>query len=107
MLPATINTSIGLKVVDIINLATPVISKSVTVLARDVPFNISIISFPYAGKDCLIAIGIWTFVKIDILFNPKLLPASIIPGFIVSNADLNISEVYAPVFNENAMIAHQ
>ena len=28
-------------------------------------------------------------------------------GFIVWNADLKISEVYAPVFNENAMIAHQ
>ena len=58
MLPATINTSIGLKVVDIINFATPVISKSVTVLAKEVPLSISIISLPYAGKDCLIAIGI-------------------------------------------------
>jgi hypothetical protein len=46
-------------------------------------------------------------LKINILVNPKLLPASTIPGFIVSNADLNISEVYAPVFNENAIIAHQ
>ena len=58
MLPAIINTSIGLKVVEIINFATPVISKRVTVLARDVPFSISIISLPYAGKDCFIAIGI-------------------------------------------------
>ena len=97
----------GLNVVEIINFATPVISKRVTVLAREVPFNIKIISLPYAGKDCLIAIGIWIYVKINILFNPKLLPASIIPGFIVSNADLSISDVYAPVFNENAIIAHQ
>ena len=66
---------------------------SVTVLARDVPFSINIISLPYAGKDCLTAIGIWIWVKINILFKPRLLPASIIPGFIVSNADLNISEV--------------
>ena len=44
MLPATINTSTGLKVVDIICLATPVKSNSVTVLAKDVPFSISIIS---------------------------------------------------------------
>ena len=92
---------------EIINFATPVISKRVTVLARDVPFSINIISLPYAGKDCLIAIGIWILVKINTLFNPKLLPASIKPGFIVSKADLNISEVYAPVFNENAIIAHQ
>ena len=76
-------------------------------LARDVPFNINIISLPYAGRDCLIAIGICILLKINTLFNPKLLPASIIPGYIVSNADLKISEVYAPVFNENAMIAHQ
>ena len=48
----------GLNVVDIIYLATPVISINVTVLAREVPFNINIISLPYAGKDCLIAIGI-------------------------------------------------
>ena len=52
------NTSIGLNVVDIIYLATPVKSINVTVLARDVPFNIKIISLPYAGSDCLIAIGI-------------------------------------------------
>ena len=51
-------TSIGLKVVEIIYFATPVRSISVTVLAKDVPFNIKIISFPYAGNDCLIAIGI-------------------------------------------------
>ena len=48
----------GLNVVEIINFATPVISKRVTVLAREVPFSIKIISLPYAGKDCLIAIGI-------------------------------------------------
>ena len=46
MLPATINTSTGLKVVDIICFATPVKSSNVTVLAKEVPFNISIISFP-------------------------------------------------------------
>ena len=39
-------TSIGLNVVDIIYLATPVISINVTVLANDVPFIINIISFP-------------------------------------------------------------
>ena len=58
ILPATMNTSIGLNVVDIIYLATPVKSINVTVLARDVPLSINIISLPYAGKDCLIAIGI-------------------------------------------------
>jgi len=58
MPPATIKTSIGLNVVEIIYLATPVKSIKVTVLANDVPFIIKIISFPYAGKDCLIAIGI-------------------------------------------------
>ena len=58
MLPATIKISTGLKVVDIINFATPVKSIKVTVLAKDVPFNINIISFPYAGNDCLIANGI-------------------------------------------------
>ena len=52
------NTSIGLKVVEIIYLATPVKSIKVTVLAKEVPFIISIISFPYAGSDCRIAIGI-------------------------------------------------
>ena len=31
---------------------------TVTVLASEVPFIINIISFPYAGSDCLIAIGI-------------------------------------------------
>ena len=36
---------------------------------------------------------------------PRLFPASIIPGFIVWNADLKISEVYAPVFKVNAIIA--
>ena len=46
-------------------------------------------------------------MKINTLFNPKLLPASITPGFIVWNADLNISEVYAPVFSVKAIIAHQ
>ena len=40
------STSIGLKVVEIIYLATPVKSMSVTVLANEVPFNIKIISFP-------------------------------------------------------------
>jgi len=58
MPPATINTSIGLNVVDMMYLATPVKSISVTVLANEVPFIIKIISFPYAGSDCLIAIGI-------------------------------------------------
>jgi len=46
MLPATINTSIGLNVVEIIYLATPVKSINVTVLARDVPLSINIISLP-------------------------------------------------------------
>ena len=58
MPPATIKTSIGLNVVEIMCLATPVRSINVTVLANDVPFIIRIISFPYAGNDCLIAIGI-------------------------------------------------
>ena len=53
------NTSIGLKVVEIIYLATPVKSIRVTVLASEVPFIINMISFPYAGSDCRIAIGIW------------------------------------------------
>ena len=44
ILPATIKISIGLKVVDIINLATPVKSIKVTVLAKEVPLSISIIS---------------------------------------------------------------
>ena len=57
--PATIKTSIGLNVVEMIYLATPVKSINVTVLASDVPFIINIISFPYAGSDCLMAIGIW------------------------------------------------
>ena len=39
ILPATINTSTGLKVVDIMCFATPVRSSRVTVLAKDVPFN--------------------------------------------------------------------
>ena len=51
ILPATIKTSTGLKVVEIIYFATPVKSIKVTVLAKEVPFNIKIISFPYAGKD--------------------------------------------------------
>ena len=46
MPPATIKTSIGLKVVDIIYFATPVRSIIVTVLAKEVPFIIRIISFP-------------------------------------------------------------
>ena len=46
ILPATINTSTGLKVVDIMCLATPVRSSKVTVLAKEVPFNINIISLP-------------------------------------------------------------
>ncbi|SVD38863.1 uncharacterized protein METZ01_LOCUS391717 [marine metagenome] len=46
MLPATINTSTGLKVVDIMCLATPVRSSKVTVLAKEVPFSINIISLP-------------------------------------------------------------
>ena len=48
----------GLNVVDMMYFATPVKSISVTVLANEVPFIIKIISFPYAGSDCLIAIGI-------------------------------------------------
>ena len=40
------NTSIGLKVVEIIYFATPVRSINVTVLASDVPLSINIISFP-------------------------------------------------------------
>ena len=107
ILPATIKTSIGLKVVDIICLATPVRSSNVTVLASEVPFSIKIISFPYAGRDCLIAIGNLTLKKIFILFNPKLVAASKTPLLIVSKADLNISEEYAPVFNVNARIAHE
>ena len=86
------NTSTGLKVVDIMCFATPVRSSNVTVLARDVPFNISIISFPYAGNDCLIAIGNLILKNVFILFNPNPSEASIIPLLIVSNADLKISE---------------
>ena len=41
-----INTSMGLNVVDMMYLATPVKSISVTVLANEVPFIIKIISFP-------------------------------------------------------------
>ena len=52
------NISNGLYVVETICFATPVISIKVTVLASEVPFIIKIISFPYAGKDCLIATGI-------------------------------------------------
>ena len=87
------NTSTGLKVVDIICFATPVRSNKVTVLAKDVPFNIKTISFPYAGNDCFIAIGNLIFKKICILFIPNPLAASKIPLFIVSKADLKISEV--------------
>ena len=93
MLPATINTSTGLKVVDIICFATPVRSSKVTVLAKEVPFNIKIISLPYAGRDCLIANGSFTLKKIFILLNPKPSAASTNPLWIVSKADLNISEV--------------
>ena len=45
MLPATIKTSTGRKVVDIICFATPVRSSKVTVLAKDVPLSIKIISW--------------------------------------------------------------
>ena len=92
MLPATINTSTGLKVVDIMCFATPVRSSKVTVLAKEVPFNINIISFPYAGNDCLIAIGNLILKKIFFLFRPRLSAASTNPLLIVSNADLKISE---------------
>ena len=51
------NTSTGLKWVEIMYLAVPVKSKSVTVLAREVPFNIKIISFPYAGMDLFNPMG--------------------------------------------------
>ena len=44
--PATIKTSIGLNVVDIIYFATPVRSIRVTVLAKEVPFIIKMISLP-------------------------------------------------------------
>ena len=107
MLPATINTSTGLKVVDIMCLATPVKSSNVTVLAKDVPFNINIISLPYAGKDCLIAIGNLILKNVFILLNPKPSAASTIPLLIVSKADLKISEEYAPVFKVKASIAHE
>ena len=92
MLPATMKTSTGLKVVDIMCFATPVRSSKVTVLAKDVPFNINIISFPYAGSDCLIAIGNFILKKVCVLFNPSPSAASKIPLLIVSNADLKISE---------------
>ena len=39
-------TSTGLNVVEMIYLATPVKSINVTVLAKDVPFIIKMISFP-------------------------------------------------------------
>ena len=107
MLPATINTSTGLKVVDIMCLATPVRSSKVTVLANEVPFSISIISFPYAGKDCFIAMGSLILKKVCSLFKPSPSAASKTPLLIVSKADLNISEEYAPVFNVNARIAHE
>ena len=107
MLPATINTSIGLKVVDMMCLATPVRSSNVTVLAKEVPFNIKIISFPYAGKDCLIAIGNFILKKVFVLLKPKLLAASKIPLLIVSSADLKISDVYAPVFSVKASMAQE
>ena len=88
-------------------LATPVRSNKVTVLANDVPFNINIISFPYAGKDCLIAMGNLILKKVFILFKPNPSAASTIPLLIVSKADLKISEEYAPVFKVNARIAHE
>ena len=46
MLPATIKTSIGLKVVEMMYLATPVKSIKVTVLAKEVPLSNKIISLP-------------------------------------------------------------
>ena len=85
-------TSTGLKVVDIICFATPVRSSKVTVLAKDVPFNINIISLPYAGNDCLIAIGSLILKKVGNLVNPKPSAASKTPLLIVSKADLKISE---------------
>ena len=101
------NTSTGRNVVDIICLATPVRSSKVTVLAKEVPFNINIISLPYAGNDCLIAICSLILRKVLILFNPNPFAASTIPLFIVSKADLKISDEYAPVFKVNARIAHE
>ena len=61
MPPATINTSTGLKVVEIIYLATPVKSINVTVLAKDVPLSIKIIFYkiqiPIAIRQSLPAYG--------------------------------------------------
>ena len=39
------------------------------------------------------ATGIWILYKIILFDIPKLFPASMIPGLIVSNADLRISDV--------------
>ena len=107
MPPATINTSTGRKVVEIMCLATPVRSNNVTVLAKEVPFSINIISFPYAGNDCLIAMGSLILKKVFTLLKPSPSDASTIPLLIVSKADLKISEEYAPVFKVNARIAHE
>ena len=74
-------------------LAVPVKSRSVTVLAREVPFNIKIISFPYAGIDLLIPIGRVIVRKIFNLFNPNEFAASIKFLSIFSKPDLNISDV--------------
>ena len=52
-------------------------------------------------------IGKIIVIKILNLFNPKESAASIMLLSIFSKADLNISEVYAPVFNAKAIIAHQ
>ena len=65
-------TSTGLKVVDIIYFATPVRSSKVTVLAKEVPFNINIISLPYAGKDCLMAIGNLILKKVSLMRQQKI-----------------------------------
>jgi len=57
-IPIAIRQSLPAYGNEIIYLATPVKSIKVTVLAKEVPFIINIISLPYAGSDCLIAIGI-------------------------------------------------
>ena len=84
--PATINTSTGLNVVEIIYFATPVRSINVTVLAKEVPLSINIISLPYAGKDCLIAIGC-------LLYTSEILRSAfqtIKPGFIEAGKSLGL-----------------
>ena len=87
--------------------AAPVRSIRVIVLAKEVPFNINIISFPYAGMDCFKPIGKIIFRKILYFVIPKDFAASIKFLSTLSNADLNISAVYAPVFRVKAIIAHQ